>query len=143
MFDTNKLGGSSKYLNAKFLQTLPEMATKVRITGGGEREIDDRDNPGKKKWELYLTVFSTINSFEGEMEMGLNKTNLAILMTGLGKQPNSWKGEEIGVYFNPDIKFGGKPVGGLSIKVFKADPFAKMAAVAPTAAPVEADAIPF
>jgi hypothetical protein len=143
MFDTNRLAGSSKYLNSKFLQTLPDMATKVRIVGGGEREVDDRDNPGKKRWELYLTVVSTHNSFEGEMEMGLNKTNMGLLISGLGKQPNAWKGEEIGVFFDPDVMFGGKPVGGLKVKVFRADPFAKMAAAPAPVAAVDLEPLPF
>lgn len=141
MFDVNALGGSSKYLNAKFLKTVPQMATKVRITGGGQREREDRDNPGKTKPEVFLTVESTVGTFEGEMEMGLNKSNLGALLDGLGAKPESWIGKEIGVYFDPKVAFQGQAVGGIKVKVFEADPFAKIAA-APKADPI-ADSIPF
>lgn len=134
-FDVNALGGSSKYLNAKYLKTIPQMATKVRITGGGQREREDRDNPGKTKPELFLTVVSTVGTFEGEMEMGLNKSNLGALLDGLGQKPDSWIGREVGVYFDPKVAFQGQAVGGIKIKIFEADPFAKLAAATPAQAP--------
>jgi hypothetical protein len=137
-FDINALSGSSKYLNAKFIKTIPHMATKVRITGGGQREREDRDKPlpnqpGKfaTKAELFLTVVSTIGSFEGEMEMGLNKTNLKALIDGLGATPNSWTGKEIGVFFDPKVAYQGQAIGGIKVEVFEANPFAKMAAASP------------
>jgi hypothetical protein len=144
MFDPAILDSAEgKYVNAKYLKTIPQMATKVRIIDGGSRQVDDRDNPGKKKTEVFLTVESTIGTFDGAKDMTLNKSNMTTLLSGLGSNPNSWKGREIGLYFDPTVKFGNDVVGGMKVKVFEADPFAKMAAVAPTAAPVEADAIPF
>lgn len=146
MFDPSILdSGSSKFLNAKYLKTIPQMATKVRIVDGGSREVDDRDNPGKKKTEVYLTVESTIGTFEGQKDMTLNKSNMTILLSGLGANPNSWKGREVGLFFDPTIKFGTDVVGGMRVKVFEADPFAKMAAPTLTvaSAPADAEHVPF
>ena len=146
MFDPNELlaGGNTKFLNSKFLRTLPKMALKVTITGGGTEMMDDRDKPGQKKKEFFLKVTSDV--FEGEKQMALNKTNLAILVSGLGAQPDGWRNRQIGVFFDPTVKYGGEAVGGLKVKVFEADPFADAAApvatVATTPGPV-ADEIPF
>lgn len=139
-------GGAGKYLNAKFLKTIPRMACKVTIQSGGSREVDDRDNPGKKKIEIFLRVTSA--SFEGEKEMGLNKTNLTTLLDGLGKKSNSWAGREIGVFFDPTVKFGPDVVGGMKVKVFEADPFAAplpvaAAAAAPTVTTTAIEDAPF
>ena len=153
MFDLNEVaGGDSKFLNAKWLKTIPKMACKVRIVDGGSRtvvEYDDRKKPEaqqRKKKEVYLLVESTTGLFEGSKDMTLNQTNMAILVSGLGDQPNSWRGREIGVYFDPLVKFGDEVKGGLRVKVFEADPFASPSEPVPAAvvaAPVVEDSIPF
>jgi hypothetical protein len=139
---------AGKYLNSKFLKTLPQMATKVRVLGGGSRLVDDYNDKTKKKKEVYLEVVSTIGSFEGAKDLALNRTNLDILLDGLGKAPGGWVGREFGVYFDPRVKVGDEVKGGIRVKVFEADPFAKIEASTsaptppPAAAPV-ADDIPF
>jgi hypothetical protein len=139
MFDPAILdSGSSKFLNAKYLKTIPQMATKVRIIDGGSRRVDDRDNPGKKKTEVFLTVESTIGTFDGVKDMTLNKSNMTTLLSGLGANPNSWKGKVVGLYFDPTVTFGNDVVGGMKVKVFEADPFAKMESAPP---PVVASAL--
>jgi hypothetical protein len=140
--DIDAYAGAGNYLNSEYLKTIPRMATKIRILDGGTRERDDRDNPGKKKDEMFLIVESTTGAFQGTKDMTLNATNRAILKSRW-PSAGSWVGKEVGVFFDPSVTFGGKAVGGMKVKILDADPFAdeKPAAVA-APAPVE-DAIPF
>jgi hypothetical protein len=143
MFDPNDFaGGSGKFLNAKWLKTIPKMACKVRITGGGSRMVPEYEDKTKLKREAFLTVESSTDLFDGVKEMPLNKTNMDILLSGLGGQPNSWVTKEIGVFFDPTVKVGPEVKGGLRVKVFEADPFAPTPPPVAAAAPVE-DSIPF
>ncbi len=135
-------GGDSKFLNAKWLKTIDKMACKVRITGGGERMVPEYDDKTKMRKEAFLTVVSATGLFEGTKDMPLNKTNMNILLAGLGKSPAAWVGRQIGVYFDATVKVGSEVKGGLRVKVFEADPFADAPAPAPAPAPVE-DPIPF
>ena len=138
MFDLNQFGSASKRLNADFLKTLPKMAVKVVIRGGGVKKFND---PVKGEESIpYLLVAS--DAFEGEKELSLNATNRNILGAAYGKQANAWVGREIGVYFDPTVTFGGKAIGGVKVKPFTEDPFATTSAPPPAAAPV-ADEIPF
>lgn len=132
--DIDAYVGAGNYLNSDFLKTLPKMACKVRIVDGGSRERDDRDNPGKKKTELFLIVEATQGAFTGTKDMTLNATNRAILKSRWSSA-GSWVGQEIGVFFDPSVTFGGKAVGGMKVKILDADPFADSK---PTPAPVAA-----
>jgi hypothetical protein len=132
MFDPKDFLGNK--INAEYLQSLPVPAVKGIIVGGGVANFKD----GSKSPFLKLT--SPSGQWEGEKEMTLNKTNLAILKAGLGQQPNAWIGREIGAFFDPTVTFGGKVTGGIKVKVITPDPFATTPDIAP--APV-ADAIPF
>ncbi len=136
MFDLNQFGAAGKRLNGEFLKTLPSMALKAVIRGGGIKSFDDKE---KGKVELPYLVL-TSSAFEGEKELTLNATNRNILGAVYGKQAGAWIGKEIGVYFDPSVTFGGKAVGGVKVKAFAPDPFASTPDIAP--APV-ADAIPF
>ncbi len=142
MFDPSEVfnSGGGKFLNAKFLKTLPRMACKVCITGGGVEKVPTYEDKTKLKNEAFLTVTST--SFEGEKRMALNKTNYDILARGLGQQPDSWRGKEIGVFFDALVKVGDEVKGGLRVKVFEADPFAE-AAPAKVAVPADSELAPF
>jgi hypothetical protein len=117
-------GGDSKFLNAKWLKTIDRMACKVRVVGGGVRDVPDFDDKTKLRKEAFLTVESSTGLFEGTKDMPLNKTNMNLLLAGLGKTPASWAGKEIGVFFDPTVKVGPEVKGGLRVKVFEADPFA-------------------
>ena len=146
MFDPNEFSsGPGKFLNAKWLKEQPKMAVKVRITGGGTQMVPEYEDKTKLRKEAFLMVESSTGLFEGEKQMPLNKTNMNLLLTGIGKQPNSWVGKEIGVYFDPTVKVGPEVKGGLRVKVFEADPFATPvpAAVIAAAAPAVDDSIPF
>jgi hypothetical protein len=135
MFDLNEFGFQAKKLNAEYLKSLDKPAVKATITGGGTASFKD----GTKS--PYLTVTSPSGQWEGEKEMILNASNRNILKAVLGAQPGSWIGQEIGVYFDPTVSFGGKPIGGIKVKPFVPDPFATQAQVA---APVSVEAdIPF
>jgi hypothetical protein len=137
MFDLNQFAGGGKRLNGEFLKTLPNMALKATIRGGGVKSFDD---PVKGKQDVpYLTL--TSSAFDGEKELSLNATNRNILGAVYGKQAGAWIGKEIGVYFDPAVTFGGKAVGGVKVKAFTPDPFASSTPT-PSAAPAE-EAMPF
>lgn len=138
MFDPNDVfsGGSSKFLNAKYLKSLPKMAVRIRILDGGTRMVADYNDKTKERKEAYLVVDSPDGVFEGTKDMPLNKTNFDILALGLGKTPSAWIGRVIGAYFDPLVKVGDEVKGGLRVKVFEADPFS--ATPAPAAAPAPA-----
>lgn len=137
-------GGDSKFLNAKWLKTIDKMACKVRITGGGERMVPEYEDKTKMKKEAFLTVVSSTGLFEGAKDMPLNKTNMNLLLAGLGKSPESWRGKEIGVFFDATVKVGSEVKGGIRVKVFEADPFATVTTPPPSAAPAtELADIPF
>ena len=137
MFNTNDFGAAGRRLNGEFLKTLPKMALKGTITGGGIKEFTD---PVKGQQKVpFLTI--TSSAYEGEKELSLNATNRNILGAAFGKQANAWVGKEIGIYFDPTVTFGGKATGGVKVKSLE-DPFAAAPVPAP-AAPVVEDSIPF
>lgn len=138
MFDLNSFGAAGKRLNADYLKSLPQMAVKAVITGGGVKEFDNKERGGKDQIP-YLTLTSA--QWEGEKELSLNATNRNTLGAVLGKQAGAWIGKEIGVYFDPAVSYAGKPVGGIKVKALTPDPFATPTPVA--AAPVADDSIPF
>ncbi len=47
----------------------------------------------------------------------LNKTNTGTLIDAFGDETDDWIGQEIEAYFDPDVTFGGKRVGGLRIRI--------------------------
>lgn len=130
MFNLAEFGAAGKRLNKDFLESLPDMACKVTITGGGVANFKD----GTKS--PFLTV--TGDTFEGEKELILNATNRNMLGVAFGKQPDAWKGRLIGVYFDPTVSMGGKPVGGVRVQILRKDPFAPPAgSVVPAAVAAE------
>ena len=46
----------------------------------------------------------------------LNKTNLRILAAMLGDDTDDWIGQEVEVYHDPTISYGGQLVGGLRVR---------------------------
>ncbi len=139
MFNTNEFGAAGKRLNADFLKTLPKMACKATIVGGGVKTFDNKEKGGQDKVP-YLTLTSA--SWEGEKELSLNASNRNLLGATLGTNAGAWVGQEIGVYFDPAVTYAGKAVGGIKVRAFTPDPFAA-SANAPAAAPVADDLMPF
>lgn len=136
MFDPSEFQSTGgKYLNAKWLKTLPKMACKVVITGGGSRKVPSFKDKNVLVSEAFLTVTSSTSLFEGEKDMVLTGPNMDVLLAGLGRQPDSWRGKEIGVFFDPLVKIAGEVKGAMRVKVFEADPFADAAPATPPPAP--------
>jgi hypothetical protein len=135
MFDLNQFGNAGKKLNADFLKTMPKMAVKGIISGGGVAQLKKDD--GSPDPKPFLSITSPVGTWEGEKELILNATNRNILKATYGDQPNAWIGKEIGIYFDPTVTFGGKAIGGVKVKGFAPDPFAD---TPPVAAHTVADA---
>lgn len=54
--------------------------------------------------------------FQGKDKgMALNKTNTAILAEAYGKETNGWVGQQVEVWVDPYVTFGGRVVGGLKV----------------------------
>lgn len=135
MFDLNEFGFQAKKLNAEYLKSLPTPAVKATIVGGGKAQFKDGTS------SPYLTVTSPSGQWEGEKEMILNATNRNILKATLGAQAGAWVGKTIGVFFDPTVSYGGKPIGGIKVKPDVPDYFAPAPAAA-AATPI-VDDIPF
>lgn len=58
----------------------------------------------------------TMKFKEHAKPMVLNVTNLKRLAKALGDDSDSWIGEQIMLYVDPDIEFGGNVVGGLRLR---------------------------
>jgi hypothetical protein len=63
--------------------------------------------PAEDKWVVH---------FDGERALSLNKTNLTLLAKWFGKRPSAWKGQQVTVYRDESISFGGRLVGGLRVR---------------------------
>ena len=58
----------------------------------------------------------TVKFQEFGKPMVLNVTNLKRLAKALGDDTDDWIGQQVVLYVDPDIEFGGNVVGGLRIK---------------------------
>jgi hypothetical protein len=63
--------------------------------------------PAEDKWVVH---------FDGDRQLGLNKTNLALLAKWFGRRASTWKGQKVTVYKDESISFGGRLVGGLRVR---------------------------
>ena len=72
--------------------------------------------------------------FEGKSKgLVLNDTNLETLELAFGDDSSDAIGAQVILYVDPDVKYGGKRVGGIRIKLPKAAPKEKAAAKSATA----------
>lgn len=76
----------------------------------GVAEFDSRKRPGSKEKKLELTVD------EGK-KVTLNSTSTRVLIGAYGDNTDKWAGKPVILYFDPDVMFGSKKVGGLRVKV--------------------------
>lgn len=63
--------------------------------------------PAEDKWVVF---------FEDDRCLGLNKTNLALLVKFFGKHHRAWVGKAVAVYKDESVSFGGRLVGGLRVR---------------------------
>jgi hypothetical protein len=76
----------------------------------GVAEFDSKKKPGAKEKKLELTVD------EGKT-ITLNSTSTRVLIAAYGNDTDKWVGKPVIAFFDPDVMFGPKKVGGLRVKV--------------------------
>jgi hypothetical protein len=52
-----------------------------------------------------------------EKKVTLNKTNLRVIIGAYGDDTDKWVGRPIVVYYDPNVSFGGRTIGGVRVKV--------------------------
>lgn len=109
----------SKYLSA-FLKAETLKATGPQtftITGTTEVVFEARDGrPAEKKPALV-----TRNEDSDEVKVILNKENLRTLIDAFGEDSDDWRTKTVEAFFDKNVSFGGKRVGGLRLRVPEPD----------------------
>lgn len=54
---------------------------------------------------------------EDQPKVLLNKENNRVLIDAYGDETDGWIGKPVEVYFDKEVKFGGKKVGGLRVRI--------------------------
>jgi hypothetical protein len=115
---TSFLGG--EYVKSDMLKAGPKRGV---ITSGGEVRNFEAKAGQRAQRQLVIAIdFGT-----EEKKFGLNQSNLKTLIDAFGGNTAEWVGKEIALYFDPNVSFGGRTVGGVRIKV----PAKRQAAPAP------------
>jgi hypothetical protein len=94
----------SKYLKQS------DVDSEIAVTVKGVKKVNvarDDEDP-EYRW--------TVQFHEFPKPMVLNVTNLKRLAKALGDDTDDWLGNQVLLYVDPDIEFGGNVVGGLRIK---------------------------
>ena len=47
----------------------------------------------------------------------LNKTNADIIAESYGEETNAWEGKKIEIFLDPTVKYQGKKVGGVAVRI--------------------------
>lgn len=97
----------SKYLRQS------DVDGEIAVTVQGIKKINvarDDEDP-EYRWTVKFAEFVK--------PMVLNVTNLKRLAKALGDDTDGWIGNQVVLYVDPDIEFGGNVVGGLRIKAMR------------------------
>ena len=94
----------------------------VTIQKVGRGNVAQEDQPEDLKWMIRFTEF--------KKPMVLNTTNIQLLEKACGEDVDGWSGQEVILYVDPNVSFGGKLTGGIRVKSAK-----------PAAAPKRASAM--
>ena len=94
----------SKYLK----QSDVDEETTVTVQGLKKVNVARDDEDPEYRWTVKFNEFPK--------PMVLNVTNLKRLAKALGDDSDNWIGNQVILYVDPDIEFGGNVVGGLRIK---------------------------
>ena len=108
------LGG--EYLKGEILKNSGPI--RGSIAAVGVETFKARQAGESDKQQLVLTV----DLGSEEKKLGLNKTNLRILISSYGDDTDRWIGRAVVIYFDPNVSFGGRVTGGLRVKVPTAKP---------------------
>lgn len=103
---------ASEMIESKYLkQSDIEGEVIVTIKKIGQGNVAQDDQPEELKWMIMFTEF--------KKPMVLNSTNIQLLERICGEETDEWPGQEVIVYVDPNVSFGGKVTGGLRIKSAK------------------------
>ena len=94
----------SKYLK----QSDVEDEVPVTVQGLKKVNVARDDEDPEYRWTVKFAEFPK--------PMVLNVTNLKRMAKALGDDTDGWTGNQVLLYVDPDIEFGGNVVGGLRIK---------------------------
>jgi hypothetical protein len=125
---------SGVYIKTEDVKNKPFKAQIVGTT------VVNRPAEGARREESQLVLILDVNG--EERNLGLNKTNLRILISGFGDDVDTWIGKYIAVDFDPSVTFGTKATGGMRIKVPGQKTKAERALEAQRAAEVALDSLP-
>ena len=98
----------SKYLKGSDV----DPAKLLTVRSFKKENVAKENEPEERKWIVY---------FDGVPKgLILNKTNLNRAARAFGSEDtDDWIGKQIVVYYDPDVEFGGKIVGGIRLRAPK------------------------
>lgn len=119
----------SKYIRGKDLEGKPPLTLTIADVS---EELVGRGGRQETKCILWFN--------EDHRGISLNKARVGILEAAYGPETDLWSGKKVRLYFDPNVEFGGRRVGGVGIRtppgvVFSADPNAGAWGAPSTAAP--------
>lgn len=104
---------ANDFLGGNFLKgdDLKESGPEVfTIEEVNQAEFDSRKKPGTKEKKLELV-------FTNGKKLTLNNTNVKTLVEAHGSKTDRWIGKDVVAYFDKDVMFGSKRVGGVRIRI--------------------------
>lgn len=103
---------ASEMIESKYLkQSDVDGEVIVTIKKIGQGNVAQEDQPEELKWMIMFKEFNK--------PMVLNSTNIQLLERICGEETDDWPGQEVIVYVDPNVSFGGKVTGGLRLKSAK------------------------
>lgn len=109
----------SEMVQSKYLKTsdVPDPVI-VTIVGVKQVNMAKDDEAPELKWAIKFQEF--------EQPMVLNSTNIHVAEKVLGSgETDDWRGQEIILYTDPNVSFGGQVVGGLRFRGKEKEPVRK------------------
>ena len=117
--DEDKMPKISEMIESKYLKQ-SDVDGEIPVTVKGVKKVNvarDDEDP-EYRWTVQFHEFAK--------PMVLNVTNLKRLAKALGDDTDGWIGNQVVLYVDPDIEYGGNVVGGLRIRQMRASaPVAK------------------
>lgn len=95
----------SKYFRARDVEGQPPMVLTIADV---TEELMGRG--GRQETKCFLWFHENLKGLQ------LNKTRVNILEAAYGPDSDAWSGKKVKIYFDPNVEFGGRLVGGVGIK---------------------------
>ena len=101
-------------IDSKFLkkEDLGDEEHTVTIKKVSKTNVARDDEPPKYKGTILFDEFPK--------PMVANTTNLNRIAKAMGNDTDAWIGQQVKVFYDPDVEFGGKIVGGIRVRVASA-----------------------